>query len=129
MNDIWYTTTTKSSKSGSSLEMGRYGLKRLDYNTIKPTVWQAPPHPPTKTMLERSVFPMTLIITASLIIWAYLTPEEENMTDYWKRVESGQILFDDDDNDDDDDDDDDEYEYYYEEEEDNDNIKMEGNTR
>mmetsp|Transcript_24655 Transcript_24655/g.26518 ORF Transcript_24655/g.26518 Transcript_24655/m.26518 type:complete len:220 (-) Transcript_24655:116-775(-) len=109
VDSVWYTSTNGSSLS-KSLEMGRYGLKRLDYKTLKPPIWQTPPHPPTKTILERTVFPLTLVIVAGVIIWAYLTPEEEDMTDYWKRVESGRILFDDYDDDDDDDDDDEEEE-------------------
>ena len=132
LNRVWYTPPssssggTKSLPSPLTLEMGRYGLKRLNYygtggssgsssstsngGTIlikDPPLWQTPPHPPTKTIKERIVFPLTLIIVAGVIIWAYLTPENDDMTDYWKRVESGQILFDDDDDDDGDDDDDD----------------------
>lgn len=110
VDSVWYTSTNKL--SSKSFEMGRYGLKRLDYNTLKPPIWQTPPHPPTKTILERTVFPLTLVIVAGVIIWAYLTPEEEDMTDYWKRVESGRILYDDYDDDDDDYDDDEEEEEY-----------------
>jgi hypothetical protein len=82
--------------------MGRYGLKRLDYATMKPPVWTAPPHPPTKTLAERVVFPASLVIAAGIGLLVYMNPEEEDMKDYWKRVESGQILLDDDDYDDDD---------------------------
>ena len=39
-----------------------------------------------------------------------MNPEEDDMTEYWKRVESGQVLMDDDDDDDYDDWDDDEEE-------------------
>lgn len=74
-------------------------------------VWTAPPHPPTKTIAERVVFPSTIAIVAGFMLWVYMTPEEEDMTEYWKRVESGQILLDLDDDDDDwEDDDDDDYE-------------------
>ena len=110
---VWYTTAyanaSSSATSPASLEMGRYGLKRLDYTTMKPPVWTAPPHPPTKTLAEKIVFPMTLLTVAGIVLWVYMTPEEEDMTEYWKRVESGQILLDDD-YDDDDYEDDDEYE-------------------
>mmetsp|Transcript_9958 Transcript_9958/g.17807 ORF Transcript_9958/g.17807 Transcript_9958/m.17807 type:complete len:179 (+) Transcript_9958:35-571(+) len=101
---VWYTTAG----SGSSLEMGRYGLKRLDYKTLKAPVWTVPPHPPTKNMKERILFPLTLVFTAGFGLWVYMNPEEEDMRDYWKRVETGQILVDDDDDDDDWDDDDEE---------------------
>jgi len=88
--------------------MGKYGLKRLDYTTMKPPVWTAPPHPPTKTMAERVVFPLTLAVAAGVVLWMYVSPEEDDMTEYWKRVESGRILLDDDDDDDDYEDDEDE---------------------
>lgn len=90
--------------------MGRYGLKRLEYATTEGVpLWTAPPHPPTKTMAERVVFPTTIAVVAGIFLWVYTTPEEDDMTEYWKKVESGRILLDDDDDDDwDDDDDDDE---------------------
>jgi hypothetical protein len=87
--------------------MGRYGLTRLDYRTLIPPVWTLPPHPPTKSWKERIAFPLTLAIVGGIALWAYMYPEEEDMQDYWKRVETGQILVDDDDDDDDDWDDDD----------------------
>jgi len=81
------------------MEMGRYGLKRLDYTTKKPPIWTAPPHPPTKTTADRVVFPISLFCVAGIALWVYMSPEEEDMTEYWKRVESGQILLYDDDDD------------------------------
>lgn len=108
---MWCKSATPSSSDArvKSLEMGRYGLERLDYTTMKPPVWTAPPHPPTKTTAERMVFPISIAVAAGFALWVYMSPEEEDMTEYWKRVESGQILmYDDDDGDDDDDDDDDE---------------------
>ena len=103
----WYTT---SGARNNSLDMGRYGLKRLDYKTLDPPVWTIPPHPPTKSIQERVLFPLTLAITIGFGAWAYMNPEDEDMKDYWKRVETGQILVEDDD------DDDDEWEYDDEEE-------------
>lgn len=99
----WYTSAGRKTTSG--LDMGRYGLKRLDYAGMTPPVWTAPPHPPTKTTAERVVFPLTLALVAGMIVWVYMAPEEEDMAEYWKRVESGQILLDDDDDYDEDDDD------------------------
>jgi hypothetical protein len=102
----WYTSKGPRPKS---LEMGRYGLKRLDYSTLEPPVWMLPPQPPTKSTMDRVVFPLTVLITAGVVIWAYMNPEEQDMAAYWKRVETGQILEDEYDDDDDDDwDDDDE---------------------
>ena len=90
----------------SQLEMGKYGLRRLDYTTMKPPVWTTPPHPPTKTVAERIVFPLSIVLVAGIVLWVYMSPEEDDMTEYWKRVESGQILLDDDDDDEDYEDDD-----------------------
>jgi hypothetical protein len=103
----WYTPTATRP---TSLDMGRYGLKRLDYKTVAPPAWPLPPHPPNKSMADKIIYPGTLITIAAIAIWAYMNPEEEDMKAYWKRVESGQILIDDDDDDDDDWDDDDEEE-------------------
>jgi len=86
--------------------MGKFGLKRLDYTNMKPPVWTTPPHPPTKTLAERVVFPLSIVVVAGIVLWVYKSPEEEDMKDYWKRVESGQILLDDDDDDEWEDDDD-----------------------
>lgn len=100
LNAVWYSSTRPRA---ATLEMGRYGLKRLDYKTLDPPVWTIPPHPPTKSTSDRVVFPLTVVAIASFIAWAYLNPEDEDMTDYWKRVETGEILYEDDDDDDDDD--------------------------
>jgi hypothetical protein len=101
----WYTP--KASRP-TSLDMGRYGLKRLDYKIVDAPAWPLPPHPPNKSMADKIIYPSTLITIAAIAIWAYMNPEEEDMKDYWKRVESGQILMDDDDDDDWDDDDEEE---------------------
>mmetsp|Transcript_52661 Transcript_52661/g.127674 ORF Transcript_52661/g.127674 Transcript_52661/m.127674 type:complete len:160 (-) Transcript_52661:258-737(-) len=108
---VWYGSKSSSRPSSKQLDMGRYGLKRFDYKKLDPEAFvvQLPPHPPTKTVKERVVFPLTLVIVAGLGIWAYMNPEEDDMRDYWKRVETGQILVDDDDDDDDYDDDEDEF--------------------
>jgi hypothetical protein len=102
-NDVevgaWYTTMQSRPKS---LDMGRYGLKRLDYATLVPPVWTLPPQPPIKKFSEKIIFPLTLLFVAGIATWVYLNPEEEDMRDYWKRVETGQILLEDDDEDDED---------------------------
>jgi hypothetical protein len=102
---VWYTS--KGARP-SSLEMGRYGLSRLNYATLEPPVWTVPPHPPTKSVMERVLFPLTVVLTGAIVVWAYMNPEEDDMQEYWKRVETGAILLDDDDDDDEDWDDDDE---------------------
>lgn len=50
-------------------------------------------------MAERLVFPVSILLVAGIVLWVYTSPEEEDMTEYWKRVESGRILLDDDDDD------------------------------
>ncbi|KAG7343714.1 hypothetical protein IV203_021722 [Nitzschia inconspicua] len=97
LEGIWYTP--QHGTPSNSLDMGKYGLKRIDYSKLmgNPPVWTLPPHPPTKSVQERVLFPLTVLIVAGLGLWAYLNPEEEDMKDYWKRVETGQILVDDDD--------------------------------
>jgi hypothetical protein len=105
---IWYTPR-RQRNNNMNLDMGRYGLRRIDYHAIRdhPPVWTLPPHPPTKSIIERILFPLTLLLVGGLGVWAYMNPDDEDMTDYWKRVETGQILVEDDDDDDDDEDDDD----------------------
>jgi hypothetical protein len=99
---IWYTPRQHH---GTNLDMGRYGLRRIDYHAMRdhPPVWTLPPHPPTKSMSERVLFPLTLLVVGGLVVWTYMNPDDEDMRDYWQRVETGQILLDDDDDDDDDD--------------------------
>ena len=107
-SDLQSTWYTPNKTRQSSLDMGRYGLKRLDYSTLEPQIWTLPPQPPTKKLAERIAFPLTLVAVASIATWAYLNPEEDDMREYWKKVETGKILVDDDDDDDDWDDDDEE---------------------
>jgi hypothetical protein len=105
IKDVWYTPS--QGVNSRTLDMGRYGLRRIDYSdggqlAANPPVWTLPPHPPTKSVQERVLFPLTVLMVAGFGVWAYLNPEEEDMRDYWKRVETGQILVEDDDEDDDD---------------------------
>jgi hypothetical protein len=95
----WYTS--KGARP-TSLDMGKFGLKRLNYATMEPPVWNLPPHPPTKSVMERILFPLTVALTGAVVVWAYLNPEEDDMQEYWKRVETGQILVEDDDDDEED---------------------------
>jgi hypothetical protein len=94
VESTWFTS--KGTRP-SSLDMGRFGLKRLNYATMEPPVWNLPPHPPTKSVTEKILFPVTVAMTAAVVAWAYMNPEEDDMREYWKRVETGQILVDDDD--------------------------------
>merc|ERR1712194_866248 len=100
MGETWKPCGTHHRRRPRPGRSGRDGLKRLDYTTMKPPVWTTPPHPPTKTVAERVVFPLSIVLVAGIAVWVYMSPEEEDMTEYWKRVESGRILLDDDDDDD-----------------------------
>ena len=44
LDGVWYSTSKPPSTK--NLDMGQYGLKRLDYNKIEVPVWTVPPHPP-----------------------------------------------------------------------------------
>ena len=97
LDSTWYTSKSNNASRAAMLDMGRYGLQRLDYSVVDPPFWPPPPHPPAKTFLEKYLYPATLLTIAGIAAWAYMNPEEEDMKEYWKRVESGQILEDDDD--------------------------------
>ena len=97
VESTWYSSTKPQRVQ---LEMGKYGLKRLNYQTLEAPVWTLPPQPPTKKLTEKIVFPLTLVATAGIGLWVYMNPEEDDMREYWKKVETGQILIDDDDDED-----------------------------
>lgn len=44
LDGVWYSTSKPPSTK--NLDMGKYGLKRLDYNKMEVPVWTVPPHPP-----------------------------------------------------------------------------------
>ena len=67
--EAMWCTSARGPKSTMPLEMGKYGLKRLDYTTMQPPVWTTPPHPPTKTLSERIVFPLSIVLVAGIVGW------------------------------------------------------------
>lgn len=87
------------------MEFGRYGLRRVDYSK-PPPVWPMPPHPPEPKGLRRFVFPVSLGISLALFAYIYFNPEDD-IQEYWRAVDSGNVPLDMDDDDDDDDDEDD----------------------
>lgn len=102
VEQTWYNSSRPTQTL--SLDMGQYGLKRIDYSKLaEPPVWTLPPHPPNKSWADRIIYPTTLLAIGATFLYVYLNPEEEDMKEYWQRVESGQILYDDEDDDDDDD--------------------------
>lgn len=80
-----------------------FGIKPVDYS-ISPPIIPSPLAPPprkgTKAAFLRMVWPLTLIMTASLGFYIYMNEEDDNY-DFWKTIESGgAIVAEDDDNDD-----------------------------
>jgi hypothetical protein len=87
---------------GSAI-IGPYGLTRVDYSK-PPPLWPIPPPPPA-SHFETRYYPA---LVAALIVGAigYLVMNrDQNVYEYWRLVEQGNVPLDDDDEDDDDDDD------------------------
>ena len=97
---------TSSSQKADPLDVGRYGMRRVDYSTPPPR-WPMPAHPPPPTGWRRWVFPVSLTMSLALFGWIY-THQEDDIQDYWRAVDAGQVPLGDDDDDDDDDEEDDE---------------------
>ena len=102
-----------------------YGLKRIDYSSLPPLTIQSkplyslPPPPPHAYNPKNSIFkstivpmvaPICIVIFIGSAIYIYLYPEDD-VVEYWKQVEQGNVPVDNayDDYDDDDDDDEDEW--------------------
>ena len=67
-----------------------------------PSPLSPPPRPGAKAAIVRSLWPITLLMTASLGLFIYLNEEDDN-TDFWKTIETGGAILPDDDEDDEDD--------------------------
>lgn len=95
-----------------------YGLKRIDYTSLPPLtnsskpLYTLPPPPPHlynpkntifKSTIQPMLAPIFVVILFGSIIYLYLYPEEE-VFEYWKQVEQGDVPVDGDDDDEDDDD-------------------------
>jgi len=84
-------------------------MKLVDYSK-PPEKWPLPPHPPPKQNPVRRYFPIAVaLISASFFTYIYFNQDEE-VFEYWKQVEQGNVPLpgDDDDEDLDDEDDDEE---------------------
>ena len=122
------TTATSSSSSpttstsSSAVELP-YGLKRIDYSALPPLTYNSrplygiPPPPPHLYNPKNSIFtstiqpmlaPFCVVLLIGSTIYLYLYPEED-VYEYWKQVEQGNVPVEGDDDDDDNDDDDDEW--------------------
>lgn len=84
-----------------------FGIKPVDYSQtppIMPSPLAPPPRPGAKAAIVRSLWPITLLMTASLGLFIYLNEEDDN-TDFWKTVETGGAILPEDDDDDEDEED------------------------
>lgn len=81
-----------------------------------PSPLAPPPRPGKKAAIMRSIWPITLVLTASLGLFIYLNEEDDN-TDFWKTIETGGAILPDDDDEDEDEEDDEFLELMEEEEE------------
>ena len=108
-------STTGATATASDKSLGPYGLRKVDYS-YPPPRWPIPPdYPPPKSPILRSLryFPQFLAAMAAMGgVYIYFNQDEE-VYEYWRQVEQGNVpveFFDEDDEDDDDDDDEDEWE-------------------
>jgi hypothetical protein len=108
-----------SNTAGSTAAELPYGLKRIDYcslppltNTTRP-LHTLPPPPPHLYNPKNSIFtstiqpmlaPICVVILIGSTLYLYLYPEND-VYEYWKQVEQGNVPVDGDDDEDDDDDD------------------------
>jgi hypothetical protein len=92
--------------------IGPYGLRRVDYSK-PPRNWPLPPPPPESKRASERYFPFVVAAVALGVgVWIYFN-QDENVYDYWKQVEQGNVPLNhpyDDDDDDDDEEDEDEWE-------------------
>jgi len=82
---------------------GTFGMKPVNYSQtppIMPSPLAPPPRPGAKAAVVRSLWPITLLMTASLGLFIYLNEEEDN-TDFWKTIETGGAIVPDEEDDDD----------------------------
>jgi len=82
-------------------------MKRVAYDPQNPPPkWPIPLPPPPKQNPVRRYFPGAVLVTAiGLFVYIYFNQDEE-VFEYWKQVEQGNVPLPDDDDDDDDNDDD-----------------------
>ena len=105
--DNLYRSSSSSTASAGGATIGPYGLQRVDYSR-PPKAWPLPPHPPPRKNKVRRYFPlMTAAVALVCGVWIYIDRDDE-VYEYWRQVEQGNVPVPDDEYDDDDDDDDDE---------------------
>ena len=95
--------------NSTSRRAGPFGLTMVDYKTFTPSTWPLPPPPPLQKGAAGKVQQYLAPALASLffvgVIYVSLY-QDENIYEYWKQVEQGNVPIGDDDEDDNDDDED-----------------------
>lgn len=94
------------SSIGSSSMIGPYGLAKVDYSKPPPK-WPLPPPPPS-TQFESRYYPISVLVLLCGGAGYIFFNRDQNVYEYWRLVEQGNVPLGDDDDDDDDDNDDDE---------------------
>lgn len=79
---------------------GPYGLKMVDYS-VEPPKWPLPPHPPAKQFRFLTFLPAVLVAAGG--VYVYFN-QDDDIYNYWRQVEQGDVPLEDDDDEYDDDD-------------------------
>jgi hypothetical protein len=84
----------KLDTSAFNQTIGPYGLRRVDYSK-PPSPWPRPPPPPASKQKTERYFPFVIaIITVVGGFWIYFN-QDEQVYDYWRQVETGNVPLDD----------------------------------
>lgn len=70
----------------------------VDYRNVEPPVWALPPHPPVKGgggIIRRAQYLAPALAAVSLLgmVYVYFN-QDDNMVEYWKQVEQGNVPLD-----------------------------------
>jgi hypothetical protein len=83
--------------------IGPYGLARVDY-TKPPPKWPIPPPPPS-SQFESRYYPIAVLVLICGVSGYIFFNRDQDVYEYWRLVEQGNVPLGDDDDDDDDEDD------------------------
>lgn len=92
----------KSSTRSGGARAGPYGLNMVDYTVPSPQ-WPLPPHPPAQKgatgKIQRFLGPAMASFFLIGAVYVYFN-QDEDIYDYWRQVEQGNVPIDEDDDDD-----------------------------
>jgi hypothetical protein len=63
----------------------------VDYS-VKPPIIPPPPPPPPRGGASRFALPFTLLTTLWIVVYVYRNNQNDATSDYWRKMESGQIV-------------------------------------